>query len=295
MLAPSRTVRPSSTPDTAMSPPTRRDREPDPVGTWRGGRYRQLSSRDERTSCSSRVQMSPPEPDPASAGVDVVGVEAPALRWSGSRRPLKRRRTGHAYAHGRAPTSPCRRSGSEGTVYVAAAPRPRDEQAHALAKLDQGLEHQLPLVLAKTAISREAHGSRVQALERAARFGVRNRSRGRSSGLSILTCLANLMPHLDLVDQPRAMFHGLLHVAARTAGGVGSERAVSRSVRVGTGAPWPAPGMSRISASGTCSATWWLLWLNQGLVRVPCSSRTGTAIVVSSARPSCGGLRSSPG
>jgi hypothetical protein len=51
-------------------------------------------------------------------------------------------------------------------VYVATAPRPRDEQALALAKLDQGLEHQLPLVLAKTAISREAHGSRVQALER---------------------------------------------------------------------------------------------------------------------------------
>jgi nitrite reductase/ring-hydroxylating ferredoxin subunit len=106
----------------------------------------------------------------------------------------------------------------DGTVHVATAPRPRDEQAHALAKLDQGLEHQLPLVLAKTAIALEETGSRVQALDRAARFGVRNRSSGWSSGLSILTCLANLMPHLDPVDQPRALFHGLVHVAARTAG-----------------------------------------------------------------------------
>jgi nitrite reductase/ring-hydroxylating ferredoxin subunit len=106
----------------------------------------------------------------------------------------------------------------DGTVHVATAPRPRDERAHALAKLDQGLEHQLSLVLAKAAITLEETGGRVQALGRATRFGVRNRSRGWSSGLSILTCLANLMPHLDPADRARALFHGLVHVAARTAG-----------------------------------------------------------------------------
>jgi nitrite reductase/ring-hydroxylating ferredoxin subunit len=107
---------------------------------------------------------------------------------------------------------------SDGTVYVAPKPRARDEEAHALAKLEQGLEHRLSLVLAKAAISIEETDARTAALQRAASFGVRNRASGWSSGLSILTCLANLTPHLDPGDRPRALFHGLVHVAARTAG-----------------------------------------------------------------------------
>jgi nitrite reductase/ring-hydroxylating ferredoxin subunit len=106
----------------------------------------------------------------------------------------------------------------EGTVHVAPTPRPRDETAHALEKATQGLEHQLSLVLAKAAIALEDAGARTDALRLAATFGVRNRDAGWSSGLSILTCLANLVPHLDVADRPRAVFHGLRHVAARTAG-----------------------------------------------------------------------------
>lgn len=106
----------------------------------------------------------------------------------------------------------------DGTVHVAPVPRSRDEVAHALAKAEQGLEHQLSLVLAKAAITLEEAGERTEALRRAALFGVRNRDRGWSSGLSILTCLANLVSRLDPVDRPRALFHGLVHVAARTAG-----------------------------------------------------------------------------
>lgn len=107
---------------------------------------------------------------------------------------------------------------SDGTVYVAAEPRARDEQAHALAKAEQGLQHQLSLVLAKAAIVLEETGNRTAALRQAARFGVHNRVDGWSSGLSMLTCLANLTPHLDPQDRPRALFHGLVQVAAQTAG-----------------------------------------------------------------------------
>ncbi|HEX2027129.1 MAG TPA: Rieske 2Fe-2S domain-containing protein [Nitriliruptorales bacterium] len=106
----------------------------------------------------------------------------------------------------------------DGKVHVAPAPRPRDERAHALIKLEQGLEHRLSLVLAKASISLEETGARTAALQRAASFGIRNRADGWSSGLSILTCLANLMPHLDPSDRSRALFHGMVHVAARTAG-----------------------------------------------------------------------------
>ncbi len=106
----------------------------------------------------------------------------------------------------------------DGMVRVAATPRTRDERSHALAKAEQGLEHQLSLVLAKAAITLEETDTRIEALQRTATFGVRNRVDGWSSGLSILTCLANLMPHLDPADRPRALFHGMVHVAAGTAG-----------------------------------------------------------------------------
>jgi nitrite reductase/ring-hydroxylating ferredoxin subunit len=106
----------------------------------------------------------------------------------------------------------------DGKVRVSSEPRARDQRAHALGKLDQGLEHQLPLVLAKSAIMLEETGARTEALRQAARFGVRNRAAGWSSGLSILTCLANLGPRLAPADRARALFHGLVHVAAGTAG-----------------------------------------------------------------------------
>ena len=106
----------------------------------------------------------------------------------------------------------------DGTVHVASEPRARDERRHALQKAEQGLEHRLSLVLAKAVIALEDAGARTDALRLAAEFGVRNREAGWSSGLSILTCLANLLPHLDVADRPRALFHGLRHVAAGTAG-----------------------------------------------------------------------------
>ena len=107
---------------------------------------------------------------------------------------------------------------NDGNVAVSEAPRRRDERAHALDKLDEGLEHQVSLVLAKAAITLDERGAHDAALDRAARFGVGNREQGWSTGLSVLTCLANLRPHLDPAARPRALFHGLLDVAARTAG-----------------------------------------------------------------------------
>jgi hypothetical protein len=54
-------------------------------------------------------------------------------------------------------------------------------------------------------------------LREAALFGVRNRARGWSTGLSILTAVANTLPALDLEDRPLAMYQGLVHVARSTA------------------------------------------------------------------------------
>src|SRR5690606_833794 len=52
----------------------------------------------------------------------------------------------------------------------------------------------------------------------AALFGTRNRAAGWSAGMSILTAMGNVLPVLDPADRPRALYHGLVHVASDTEG-----------------------------------------------------------------------------
>ena len=106
----------------------------------------------------------------------------------------------------------------DGAVWLAARPVTRDEAAHHLRKLDEGLEHRLDLVLAKSVLGLDGHVPSAEILARAARFGVRNRAAGWSDGLSILVALANLRAHLAADDREATLFHGLVHVARSTAG-----------------------------------------------------------------------------
>src|SRR5207248_1339913 len=92
-----------------------------------------------------------------------------------------------------------------------------DHMAHWLRKLDEGLEQQTNLVLAKSVLGLDELGSANDAIRRAALFGIRNRASGWSTGLSILTAMANVLPSLDAADRPLALYHGLVHVAESTA------------------------------------------------------------------------------
>ncbi len=105
-----------------------------------------------------------------------------------------------------------------GRVLVGTEPVPRDWAAYRLRKLDEGLRHNLRLVLAKAVIGLTELDSAEAVVREAARFGVRNRDRGWSSGLSILTCMANVVPYLAPTDRPRALYHGAVQVARSTAG-----------------------------------------------------------------------------
>src|SRR5262249_3506585 len=49
-------------------------------------------------------------------------------------------------------------------------------------------------------------------------FGVRHRQAGWGPGLTIHTCMMNLLPRLDAGDRPRAAYHGLSAVADDCAG-----------------------------------------------------------------------------
>ena len=99
-------------------------------------------------------------------------------------------------------------------------PEPLEEErgAHWTRKLAEGLEQDIRLVIAKSVIGLHELGQDDAVLAKAADFGVRNRAAGWADGLSILTANANVLPHLAAEDRPRALFHGVIHVARNVAG-----------------------------------------------------------------------------
>src|SRR5213596_1904980 len=104
-------------------------------------------------------------------------------------------------------------------IYVDVAP-PTDARAHQRARLRDGLERDLPLVLAKNAIAL-AYGdpTGVEAFRAGLEFGVARRGGGWFRGLTTLTCFMNLVPRLDAAEQPVALYHGAADVAGDSADG----------------------------------------------------------------------------
>jgi nitrite reductase/ring-hydroxylating ferredoxin subunit len=90
---------------------------------------------------------------------------------------------------------------------------------HWQSRLRQGLETQLPLVLAKATLALMHAGAEPREIVRiGARFGARHRAQGWGPGLTILTAMANVLPRLGPGERPLALFHGLVRVAEDCAG-----------------------------------------------------------------------------
>jgi nitrite reductase/ring-hydroxylating ferredoxin subunit len=104
----------------------------------------------------------------------------------------------------------------DGEIYVDPHPVQKDMRAHLTRKLDEGLEQNIRLVLAKSLIGLHDLGATDEVLTRAALFGIENRAAGWSTGLSILTAMANVLPALAPEDRRVALYHGLVHVARST-------------------------------------------------------------------------------
>ncbi len=106
----------------------------------------------------------------------------------------------------------------DGAVMVDVAER-GDRHRHFLHRLDDGLERDIPLVIAKSVIAlMEGGGDPYQPLRAGVEFGIRNRRDGWGAGLTTLVCMANLLSRLHPDDRPRAMYHGLAAVAQDTSG-----------------------------------------------------------------------------
>lgn len=106
----------------------------------------------------------------------------------------------------------------DGEVWVNLAP-PVDLHAHHYQRLQDGLEQSISLVIAKSTIALLDMGADpTKPFQMGLEFGTRYNKAGWSSGLTIHTCMMNLLPYLDVEDRPRALFQGLSAVANDSAG-----------------------------------------------------------------------------
>jgi nitrite reductase/ring-hydroxylating ferredoxin subunit len=106
----------------------------------------------------------------------------------------------------------------DGQVWVDLTPR-EDQLAHQRQRLLDGLERNISLVLAKSAIGLlGGDDDPAEPFRAGLDFGTRYRRAGWGQGLTMHACLANLLPRLALEDRPRALYHGLSAVSRDSAG-----------------------------------------------------------------------------
>jgi len=90
-----------------------------------------------------------------------------------------------------------------------------DLKAYQRMRVREGLEQNIPLVLAKAVIPLLDRGENPASPFRTGlEFGARYRREGWGQGLTILTCMSNLLPRLQPEDRPCALYHGLSAVAS---------------------------------------------------------------------------------
>lgn len=106
----------------------------------------------------------------------------------------------------------------DGTVFVNTQPKEAAVIDHWSSKLQEGLEQDIRLVLAKSVISLDNVDASSEVMKTTTLFGIENRAAGWSSGLSIFTAMANVLPALAPDDRRMALFQGVVHVARSTAG-----------------------------------------------------------------------------
>ena len=107
----------------------------------------------------------------------------------------------------------------DGDVWLDLTVEPGDRTTYWFERLNEGLEQQLAFVLAKAVLALLNAGvPPAEVLRAGGRYGVRYRGRGWGSGMTILTAMGAMLPHLAPEDRPLALFHGLMRVAEDTAG-----------------------------------------------------------------------------
>jgi nitrite reductase/ring-hydroxylating ferredoxin subunit len=103
-------------------------------------------------------------------------------------------------------------------VWVDLSPR-EDRPAYLRQRLRDGLERNISLVVSKSALGLLGNGEDpAEPFRVGLEFGSRYRRAGWGQGLTMHTCMMNLLPHLAPEDRPRALYHGLSAVSRDSAG-----------------------------------------------------------------------------
>lgn len=106
----------------------------------------------------------------------------------------------------------------EGEIWVDMSPQ-SNPKAHQQQRLQDGLEQGIPLVIAKSVIALLDLGvAPTEPFQTGLTFGTHYNKTGWDTGLTMLTCMINLLPYLDESDRPRALYQGLSAVARDSAG-----------------------------------------------------------------------------
>lgn len=108
---------------------------------------------------------------------------------------------------------------TDGEVWVDPSPPESDPVVRWSGRLNDGLEHNIRLVIAKAALGLNSAGADYTVpLGIGAEFAMTNSDEGWGQAMSILTCTANVLNYLDEEDRPRALYQGLRHVASECQG-----------------------------------------------------------------------------
>ncbi len=106
----------------------------------------------------------------------------------------------------------------DGEVWIDLSPR-EDVRAHQRERLQEGLEREIPLVIAKAVVTLLSAGDDPsESFRIGLEFGSQYGPAAGGAGFTIHTCMMNIMPVLDAEDRPRALYHGLSAIARDAAG-----------------------------------------------------------------------------
>ncbi|SDZ63578.1 Ferredoxin subunit of nitrite reductase or a ring-hydroxylating dioxygenase [Evansella caseinilytica] len=107
----------------------------------------------------------------------------------------------------------------EGEIWINCTSKSANQLETYKARLVKGLEQNLSLVIAKAVVSLiKANADESEIIKIGVAFGTSQRSAGWGPGLTILTCMANVLPKLDMPGRIQALYQGLAHVANDCAG-----------------------------------------------------------------------------
>ena len=107
----------------------------------------------------------------------------------------------------------------DGRVYVDVSASPRDPVEGGLRRLEEGMDQNIRLVMAKAVVALLRAGADPDDVVRASGlYGARRRRSGWSNGMTILSAMANVSDHLEGDERIAPLYQGILHVASDTSG-----------------------------------------------------------------------------